>query len=209
MTSQFHRTKYKDGKELAWFKKKFQSFLLNNIFDYVDIFLKSHGGKYHRYLNDFINMSNSLGFNLNRREIEEIIFNKLLEVDNKKYKLKGKGNINQMIGVEFEIFLARFFHRCGYKVQTTQKSNDRGADLILYNYGNKYVVQAKRRKQTVGCSAIYEVIAAREYYNADKALVIITSHFSTQAIKLAEELDVELWDKNRLLKELESYSSIL
>lgn len=209
MTSQYQRIKYKESKEFKQFKKKLQSYIFNNIYDHVDLFLKSYGGKYKKYLNNFIETSKSLGFNLSRKEIEEIIFNKLLEENNKQYKLKGKNNINKMIGVEFEIFLARFFYRCGYQVQTTQKSNDRGADLILYKYGTKYVVQAKRRKRTIGCNAIYEVVTAREYYNADKALVIISSNFSKQATRLAEELDVELWDKKRLLKELESYSTTL
>ena len=90
MKSEYKRIKYKKGKEFEWFKKNLHLYLLSDIYDYVDLFLKSYGGKYNKYLNDFIKMSKSLGFNISRKEIEEIIFKKLVEGDNKNYKLKGR-----------------------------------------------------------------------------------------------------------------------
>ena len=111
-----------------------------------------------------------------------------------------------MTGVEFEVFLARFFERCGCLVEITPKSHDKGTDLIIQLHGVRTVVQAKRRKKAIGIRAIQEVHAARRYYTADKALVVISSKFSTSAKDAAEKLDVELWNRQRLMQELRRHN---
>ncbi len=64
------------------------------------------------------------------------------------------------------------------------------------------MVQVKRRKGNVGSSAIREVFAAKHFYNATNALVVIVSDFTKPAKKLAEKLKIELWDRQRLLLEM-------
>lgn len=60
-------------------------------------------------------------------------------------------------------------------------------------------MQCKRYKGKVGISAVQEVLGAKGYYKADKAMVITNSYFTPNAIKLANANDVELWDRNDLI----------
>ena len=64
------------------------------------------------------------------------------------------------------------------------------------------MIQVKRRKQTIGISAIQEAHTAKDYHRANKALVIISSKFSKSAIECAERVNVELWDRERLMQNL-------
>ena len=91
-----------------------------------------------------------------------------------------------MSGEEFEELLKYHFQEQGYKAQLTPKSHDYGADLVLKNgYGETIVVQAKRYGSSVGIKAIQEVIGARSYYNAQRAIVFTNNYFSNSAEQLA------------------------
>jgi len=110
-------------------------------------------------------------------------------------------SIDLMTGREFEEFLKSFFEQSGYRVVMTDY-NDQGADLVIEQYGERTVVQAKRRKGNIGNSAIQEVFAAKRYYDATNALVVTVSDFTKPAKKLAEKLKIEIWDRQRLLLEM-------
>ena len=120
---------------------------------------------------------------------------KLSPEDRKKWK---NININQLSGIEFECVLRDYFKALGYHVTMTPKSNDYGADLILLKNNVKTVVQTKRYSEKVGIHAIQEIIGAKNYYGANRMLVITNSSFTQQAINLASASDVELWDGNHL-----------
>ena len=64
------------------------------------------------------------------------------------------------------------------------------------------MVQAKRHKKNIGNSAIQEVFTAKYYYNATDALVATTSDFTNSAKRLAEKLEIELWNLENLLSEM-------
>lgn len=104
-----------------------------------------------------------------------------------------------MSGEEFEELLKYHFQEQGYEAQLTPKSHDYGADLVLKNgYGETIVVQAKRYGSSVGIKAIQEVIGARSYYNAQRAIVFTNNYFSNSAEQLAETSGVELYDRSEL-----------
>lgn len=117
----------------------------------------------------------------------------------KKYIKSGIGLVDKMTGEEFEDFLLAHFIRLGYKGNTTSKTNDYGADLILKKDGQTIVVQAKRWINKVGIEAIQQVIGAREYYKANKCIVICNNYYTQNAINLAESSSVEIWDRKKLL----------
>lgn len=104
-----------------------------------------------------------------------------------------------MPGIEFEDYLATHFRKSGYKVSTTPKSNDYGADLILKRNGETVIVQAKRYKEKISNSAVQEVMGAIGYYNADRGMVVTNSFFTVNATELAKRCNVELWDRNTLI----------
>lgn len=107
--------------------------------------------------------------------------------------------INQMTGFEFEDFLKNVFLKLGYNVVNTKLSGDQGADLIINNKKVSYAVQAKRYKGGVGNTAVQEVIAGKNYYNCDEALVVTSGRFTKSAVELSEKTNVILWDSNKLI----------
>ncbi|NJK76935.1 MAG: restriction endonuclease [Oscillatoriales cyanobacterium RU_3_3] len=104
-----------------------------------------------------------------------------------------------MTGEEFEEFLACCFRNLGYAVETTPKTADFGADLILSKARQKTVVQAKRYQGKVGTSAVQEVVSAIKYYGARDAIVITNSNFTSNACKLAQANGVQLWGREQLI----------
>ena len=98
------------------------------------------------------------------------------------------------------------FENQGYQVSRTPVSHDRGADLIVSRFGERCVVQAKRQKRSVGVSAVQEVFAAKGFFNADKAVVVTTGVFTKPAVVLADRLGVVLWDREKLMNEVEKCS---
>jgi restriction system protein len=54
----------------------------------------------------------------------------------------------------------------------------------------------------VGIAAVQEVVAAKAHYGANRAMVVTNAHFTQAAVTLANSNDVDLWDRDRLAKEL-------
>ncbi|MFJ5713714.1 restriction endonuclease [Neobacillus sp. NPDC093127] len=107
-----------------------------------------------------------------------------------------------MDGFEFEKFLKPVFERQGYLTRVTQGSGDYGADLILRKGRKKYVVQAKRYNSNIGVSAVQQVVAAMNYYDANGAMVVTNQYFTPSAVKLAKVNGVKLIDRDSLSKML-------
>jgi|GEM_PF-5074475 len=108
--------------------------------------------------------------------------------------------IDGLSGEEFENYLFNLFKNLGYEVESTPASNDYGADLVISKGVERIVVQAKRYSNTVGISAIQEVIGAKNYYQATKCMVVATNYFTPNAIELAKTNNVDLWDRETLIK---------
>lgn len=110
-------------------------------------------------------------------------------------------DIDNMDGFEFERFLERLFDSIGFIAKVTKGSGDQGADLIIEKLGERTVVQAKRYSSPVSNRAIQEVVAAKAYYDCEKAMVVTNSRFTSSAKSLAFSNSVTLWDRDKL-KEL-------
>ncbi|SMP76266.1 Restriction endonuclease [Desulfonatronum zhilinae] len=113
-------------------------------------------------------------------------------------------DINILDGIQFEDFLNKFFTHNGYTVLKTARTGDQGADLVISINGTKTVVQAKKYSDKVGNKAVQEAIAAKGFYKAEKAMVITNSSFTKSAIDLALSCDVELWDGEKLKKNIDT-----
>lgn len=114
-------------------------------------------------------------------------------------------SIEQIDGLDghgLEEFLYMYFCSLGLRVKRTKKSRDFGADLIIDYKGKKIVIQCKLYyKHTVGNSAIQEIATAKDYYNANKGVVITNSFFTKSAITLSQSSNVTLVDR-KLLSQL-------
>jgi restriction system protein len=114
----------------------------------------------------------------------------------------GLDGVDEMTGWEFERWLRGFLQRTGYRVEATPYRGDFGADLILTWNSIRIAVQAKRSSQLVGVRAIQEVVAAKAYYDCERAMVITNSYYTEQAMILARANGVRLRSRDDLAKKL-------
>ncbi|WP_367397929.1 restriction endonuclease [Enterococcus raffinosus] len=110
-------------------------------------------------------------------------------------------NIDSMSGIDFEEYVAFLLDKHGYeKTKVTQAQSDQGIDIITKKDSETIGIQCKRWKRKVGNKAIQEVYSGIGYYTLDKAIVVTNSYFTDSAKELAAKLNVELWDRNKLIK---------
>ena len=71
-------------------------------------------------------------------------------------------------------FCAKILSEEGFKdIKLTKLSGDYGGDIVATSCnGYKYVVQCKRYKESVGVSAIQEVLGSIGYYKCDDGFVM-------------------------------------
>ena len=100
-----------------------------------------------------------------------------------------------MNGIQYERSCAKYLSSLGYKnITLTKASGDQGIDIIATKGSLKYGFQCKYYSGTVGNDAVQQAFSGIAYYKLDKAVVITNSDFSSGARKLAEEVDILLWD---------------
>ncbi len=109
-------------------------------------------------------------------------------------------------GVKFESILSQLFLTMGYDTVETPQNGDYGADLIVSKFGKKIAVQAKCYSDSVGLSAVQEAVSAMNYYDCQYAMVITNNTYTSSAINLAEKNNVILWDRTKLIEQIDTYS---
>jgi hypothetical protein len=108
------------------------------------------------------------------------------------------------IGVEFEQRLKAAVLRAfaGAEIQTTPMSGDHGADLLIRLGSVVVAIQAKRYIGVVGNAAVQEIFAAKQFYDADFAMVVTTSRYTQPAQVLAAKLEVTLATEQSFVAQL-------
>lgn len=119
-------------------------------------------------------------------------------IKKRKYLNSNLYTIDKMNGIEFENYLKSHFQKLGYNVKKTTTTNDYGADLVCFKNGEKIVIQAKRYSGKVGIKAVQEIVSAKGFYGACKAIVVTNSYYTKNAITLASANQVELWDRTNI-----------
>ena len=110
--------------------------------------------------------------------------------------------IDKMDGRTFENACADILRDNGFfQVKVTGRAGDGGVDIIAHKNRIKYAIQCKRYKNKLGNSSIQEVFSGKAIYHCDKAVVMTNSYFTKPAVKYAENLSVELWDRDYLKNE--------
>ena len=112
-----------------------------------------------------------------------------------------KADFDLMEGHEFEEYFAevllknRFTH-----VEVTKGSGDQGVDVLAIRDGVSYAIQCKNYKGKISNKAVQEAYAGARFYGCDVPVVVTNSWFYPSAEELADEIGVELWDREELLK---------
>lgn len=112
-----------------------------------------------------------------------------------------------MNGIQYERSCAKYLSSLGYKnITLTKASGDQGIDIIATKGSLKYGFQCKYYSGTVGNDAVQQAFSGIAYYKLDKAVVITNNDFSSSARKLAEEVNVLLWDHVEPMEEDSQYT---
>ena len=112
-----------------------------------------------------------------------------------------RADFDDMDGWEFEKYIAELLSRDGYDhVEVTRGSRDQGVDVLAQRDGVSYAVQCKHYTAKIPNKAVQEAYAGAEFYGCDVPVVLTNSYFSPSALELGDEIGVELWDREELLK---------
>ncbi len=111
--------------------------------------------------------------------------------------------IDPMGWKNFEDYLEILFERLGYRADQTERF-DKGADLIVFRDGVKTAVQIKHRSpnEKVDVQAVRSVIGAMRPYGCTRGMVVTNGLYTGQAIELAKQNDIDLWDREDLTNTL-------
>ena len=101
-------------------------------------------------------------------------------------------DVEQMSGLDFEVFCANILRKSGWEARVTVGSGDQGIDIVATDDKVKAVFQCKKYSQSVGNAAVQEIIAGKQFEKAQIAAVISTAPFTRSAIQLANSADVYL-----------------
>ena len=112
---------------------------------------------------------------------------------------------DKMTGKEFEHFVGNLFEKMAYLVEVTKHSGDQGGDIIAEKLGRKTIIQGKRSSSKITNKAVQEVVAAKNHYNADDAMVVTNNYFQNSAIELAKSNKVTLIDRGNLQEWIKDY----
>lgn len=102
-------------------------------------------------------------------------------------------------GRDFEEVCAGILTAHGYeKVELTPASGDYGVDIFAVKDHVTWAFQCKYYSNPVGPHAVQEVYSGRDYYHCMVGVVMTNSTFTKNAVRLAEALNILLWDGDTL-----------
>ncbi len=127
-------------------------------------------------------------------EFERLEKTNVFEID--KLFTHLKNNVSSMDGKTYEAYVGYKISNNGWhNITYTPITGDYGADIIATDKdGNRVCIQCKRYDHPVGIDAVQEVIAAKQFYGAKRAIVATNSVMTAQARNMAQKTDVELWE---------------
>ncbi len=119
-----------------------------------------------------------------------------------EYELK---KVDAMEGHQFEYWCADILRRNGFfDVEVTPGSGDQGVDVIAEKDGIRFAIQCKCYSHDLGNSPVQEVHTGRIIYRCQIGVVMTNRYFTSGAKQAAEATGVLLWDRDHLIKLIES-----
>jgi hypothetical protein len=107
----------------------------------------------------------------------------------------------------FEEFIGDLFANKGYKTKVTKKTGDYGVDVIAEKGSERIAIQCKmlNKDNKISNTAIQKAKGSLDHYNANKLIFITTANeYTKQANAQANssKIPIELWDRTRLIAEI-------
>ncbi len=106
---------------------------------------------------------------------------------------------------EFEFFIKWLLEELGYEVHAEKHPANLGFDLVVMKDDKSIAFQARRYPKTYKVSDSIVLISqeAKRICGCQKSIVLITTHFTQQAMMEAQRRGVELWDRNTLANKID------
>lgn len=87
----------------------------------------------------------------------------------------------------------------GYETEVTKQSRDYGVDVIAIKEDYKIVIQVKKYSNPLSIKCVQEIIAGKDYFDADERWVMSTApKFTRQAKEQADISNIKLFNYNDL-----------
>jgi hypothetical protein len=102
---------------------------------------------------------------------------------------------------EFEDMVVELYRMAGHEAKRTGRVGDNGVDVLVQaKNGEKWIVQCKRYKGSVGEPIVRDFYGAMQHEKADKGTIIAAGRFSRPAIEWAAGKPISLYDGEKFLK---------
>lgn len=108
-------------------------------------------------------------------------------------------NFDQLSSIEFEKYCAHILLQNKFDdIKITPPSGDHGIDVLAEKDGVSYAIQCKCYSSNIGNTAVQQADTGKSLYYKDIAVVMTNCDFTPQAIEEAEDLGINLWDRDKL-----------
>lgn len=109
--------------------------------------------------------------------------------------------LKRMEPYEFEALVAEVYRALGYSARTVGQSGDHGVDVLVDTpSGERWIVQVKRYRDTVGEGTVRELYGTLHHERASKAVLVTTADITLPAETWARGKPIELVDGPTLLR---------
>ena len=109
--------------------------------------------------------------------------------------VRRRRRVLKLDGQDFEEFCASLLEKNGFDhVELTPASGDFGADILARKDGISFAFQCKYYEKPVGTRAVQEIYSGRDYYGCMVGVVMTNSDYTKNAVRMAEALNILLWD---------------
>lgn len=131
----------------------------------------------------------------------------LTRIRNRQQFLGKTGSVNtvddlfNLTFTEFEDMVVELYRMNGHEAKRTGAVGDHGVDVVVQSKnGEKWIVQCKRRRGSVGEPVIRDFYGTMQHEKADKGTVITAGYFSRKAVDWAQGKPISLYDGDKFLK---------
>jgi tetratricopeptide (TPR) repeat protein len=201
--------KMRKKEEFARFKQQFTKSSCKNLIGCIDKFFELYSMYDDLSFELFFKFCQSKGFVKDAEQLRDVMVKRQDFLALIERNRTNVAFIDSLTGIEFEHFMAEHFKKHHFLVNISPPTRDKGSDLVITNENTRMVVQTKRTNSSTGIRAVQATFSAMHFHRCDRCVLISTNFFTVDAIKMAKQINVELWDRTRTLHELFStYDSL-
>lgn len=127
-------------------------------------------------------------------------------IKNKNFQMKANSlrQIEDFLKLsprEFEDMIVELYTRAGHKAKRTGATGDHGVDVVVEaKNGEKWVVQCKRWKGSVGEPIVRDLYGVVQHEKADKGIIFTTGYFTASAQEWTKGKPITLYGGNKLVE---------